>query len=124
MLYDVPSMKRLTFIPYEETYTPLRRNLDRVDPQAYTRIHAELTSRFDGREIDTAGWIPGSDWSNTVWEPIYLAAEGDQIRAAKFFGQLVWKAVVDHPDCWSSGKYELHGVPIQSRTYFRIDCPD
>lgn len=79
-------MSRLTFIPFEAAYRPLRQNLDRIDPQAHGRIQAELASRFDGREIDTAGWVPGADWTGTVWEPIYQAANEDQTNAAKFFG--------------------------------------
>jgi hypothetical protein len=94
MLYDIPSMKRLTFIPFEAAYWALCQNFDRIDPEAHGRIQAVLASRFDAREIDTAGWIPGADWSGTVWEPIYLAANQDQTTAAKFFGQLVWEAVV------------------------------
>ncbi len=123
MLFDVPSMKRLTRVPYEETYKPLRQALDRIDPQAFDRIHEQLTARFDDREIDTAGWIPGANWEGTTWWPLYLAAGEDQEASAKFFGQIVWQVVMDHPDCWSSGKYELDGIPIRSRTYFRIECP-
>jgi len=114
MLFDVPSMKKLTHVPYGETYLPLRRALDRIDPQAFTKIHEELTARFGEREIDTAGWIPGTNWKDTVWWPIYLAAGEDQELSGKFFG---------HPECWGSGKYELDGIPIRSRTYFRIECP-
>jgi|ERR1035438_4436401 hypothetical protein len=123
MLFDVPSMKKLTRVPYEETYRPLRQALDRIDPQAFDKIHEELTARFDEREIDTAGWIPGANWKDTIWWPIYLAAGEDQEVSAKFFGQIVWQVVMDHPDCWPSGKYELDGIPIRSRTYFRIECP-
>ena len=123
MLFDVPSMKKLTHVPYGETYLPLRRALDRIDPQAFTKIHEELTARFGEREIDTAGWIPGTNWKDTVWWPIYLAAGEDQELSGKFFGQIVWQVVMDHPECWGSVKYELDGIPIRSRTYFRIECP-
>jgi hypothetical protein len=123
MLFDVPSMRRITRVPYEETYRPLRRALDQVDPTAYGKIHDELTSRFNGREIDTSSWIPGNDWTGTVYAPIYIACGEDVVASAKFFGQIVWQVVMDIDSCWASGHYELNGVPIKGRTYFSIDCP-
>jgi hypothetical protein len=123
MLFDIPSMKKLTQVPYETEYRRLRNELDQVSPGAFAIIHQELISRFDGREIDTAGWIPGKHWQDTPWYPIYLAAGEDEEVPGKFFGQIVWQVVMDHHDCWSSGRYELDGIPIKSRTYFRIDCP-
>jgi hypothetical protein len=123
MLFDVPSMKKLTRIPYEETYWPLRDALDRVNPTAFDDIHKELTSRFKGREIDTSSWIPGKDWTGTVYDPIYAATGLDEVAAAKFFGQIVWQVVMDLDSCWASGRYELDGVQIKGRTYFSIDCP-
>ena len=123
MLFDVPSMKKITRVPYEETYHPLREALDQTDPQAYERIHRDLTSRFQGREIDTSSWIPGKDWTGTVYDPIYRSCGCDEVVAAKFFGQIVWQVVMDLDSCWASGHYELDGVPIKGRTYFTIDCP-
>lgn len=123
MLFDVPSMKKLTHVPFEAEYSQLRKELDRIDPSAFAKIHKELSARFNDREIDTAGWIPGAIWQGTPWFPIYLAAGENQELAAKFFGQIVWQVVMDHTACWGSGKYELDGIPIRSRTYFRIECP-
>jgi hypothetical protein len=123
MLYDIPSMKKITQIPYEQTYWPLRDALDKVDPTAYGKIHDELTSRFNGREIDTSSWIPGKDWTGTVYDPIFNACGLDEIAAAKFFGQIVWQVVMDLKTCWSSGHYELNGVELKGRTYFTITCP-
>jgi hypothetical protein len=148
MLFHVPNMQKLTHVPHEDTYRPLRHKLDLIDPEAFGRIHAELTQAFNEREIGTSTWIAGESWQDIFvdgpsagfkmtsfrlpepvwrdinWLPIYLAAEMDAEKAAMFFGQLVWQVVMDHPDCWSSGRYELGGIPIPGRTYFRIDCPD
>jgi hypothetical protein len=123
MLYSVEKMKKETRVPYNDVYSIKRRALDAVDPEAYDRIHAELTSRFTDRQIDTSSWIPGKDWTGTVYDPIYWACGYDDTSAALFFGQLVWQVVMDMPDCWAHGKYELDGIPIRGTTYFRIDCP-
>lgn len=120
MLYDVPSMRRIRQVPFGETYWPLRKALDQTDPQAFDKIHEELTNRFVGSEIETSSWIPGAIWQDTPWYPIYLAAGEDQQLAAKFFGLIVWNVVIDLPDAWGSGKYEKDGMPIKGRTYFRI----
>jgi len=74
-----------------------------------------------GGDIATAGWLPGSDWTGTAFEPIYTkAARGDFDRAAMFFGQLVRFAVMERPERWASGRYQLDGRDIGSRTYFRL----
>ncbi len=124
MLYTVPDMKRIEGVPHGAEYRAWRAALDRIDSRAYHRIHAELDSRFDEREVDTSSWIPGSDWTGTVWEPIYHACGEDPVGAGLFFGLLVWQVVMDREDCWSFGRYEKEGIPIRGMTYFRIDCPD
>lgn len=74
-----------------------------------------------GGEIATAGWLPGSDWTGTPFEPIHaIAARQDFGRAAMFFGQLVWFAVMRRPERWGSGRYQVDGRDTSSRTYFRL----
>jgi hypothetical protein len=72
--------------------------------------------------IATAGWLPGSDWTGTPFEPIYTkAARGDFDRSAMFFGQLVWYTIMNRPETWGSGRYQVDGRDIGSRTYFRVN---
>jgi hypothetical protein len=123
MLYSVPDMKRIDYVPHAADYWRWREALDRLNPRAYTAIHHELDGRFDSREVDTSSWIPGSDWTGTVYQPIYDACGLDEDAAARFFGLLVWQVVMDHDGCWSFGRYEKEGVPIKGMTYFRIECP-
>jgi len=74
-----------------------------------------------GAEIATAGWLPGSDWTGTPFEPIYTrAARHDFDRSAMFFGQLVWYTIMQRPEPWGSGRYQVDGKDIGSRTYFRL----
>lgn len=124
MLYSVPDLGRITHIPHSRDYQHWRAALDRTDPQAYRRIHDWLDSRFETHEVDTSSWIPGADWTGTVFEPIYHACGENPEVAALFFGLLVWQVVMDRDDCWSLGRYEKEGIPIRGMTYFRIDCPD
>lgn len=123
MLYSVPELKLLDTVPHSQEYRSWRASLDHIDPRAYGRIHQELDRRFQERELDTSSWIPGSDWSGTVFDPIYYACGEDPNAAALFFGLIVWQVVMDRVDCWSFGRYEKDAVPIKGLTYFRIDCP-
>ncbi len=38
-----------------------------------------------------------------------------------FFGLILWQVILEHPDSWSFGRYELGDVPIEGMTYFRIN---
>ena len=67
------------------------------------RINALIDE--SGGEIATAGWLPGTDWTGTPFEPIYSkAARRDFERAAKFFGQLVWYTVMKRPRALGIGE--------------------
>jgi hypothetical protein len=123
MLYSVPDLRQIDHVPHPVDYRRWSQALDRIDTHAYHRIHDQLDQRFEGREVDTSSWIPGSDWTGTIFQPIYHACGEDEATAALFFGLLVWQVVMDREDCWSFGRYEKDGIPIRGLTYFRIDCP-
>ena len=123
MLYSVPDMKQIDHVPHPVEYRQWCEALDRVDTLAYRRICDELNTRFNGREVDTSSWIPGADWTGTVFQPIYDACRWNEVAAAQFFGLLVWQVVIGRDDCWSFGRYEKEGIPIRGMTYFRVDCP-
>lgn len=120
MLIDIDKDKVIDSVPFQGEFDVLSRRLSAAEFDAMvTRIN-ELID-VSGAEIATAGWLPGSDWTGTPFEPIYTkAARGDFDRSAMFFGQLVWCAVMRRPEAWGSGRYQLDGKDISSRTYFRL----
>ena len=120
MLIDIDSGKVIQTVPFARDFETLRKRLSDAEFEAMvTRIN-ELIDEA-GAEIATAGWLPGSDWTGTPFEPIYTkAAREDFGRSAMFFGQLVWYAVIGRPERWGSGKYQVDGRDIGSRTYFRL----
>ncbi len=120
MLIEVDSGKPIDRILYRQEFEVLRARLSETE---FDRMVARVNELIDasGAEIATAGWLPGSDWTGTAFEPIYtVAARGDFDRAALFFGQLVWYVVMKRPEPWASGRYQLDGKDIRSRTYFRL----
>ncbi len=68
--------------------------------------------------------MPGSDWTGTVFYPIYEdACHRDQSAAARFFGLILWDVMMRRPETWAFGRYEANGASIEGLTYFRVDRP-
>jgi hypothetical protein len=121
MLYSIDSDAYINDIPHEKDF---HRWKSRLSQSEYDAIIAELNNRIDGGEIHTSSWIPGSDWSDTVYDPIYRkACEYDAVESGKCFGLFVWVVLQQHPDVWAFGRYEKDGVPIRGLTYFKLDNP-
>ena len=120
MLIDIASDKPINRIPYRGRFDALRSRLSDTEFDSMVDRINELIDE-GGAQIATAGWLPGSDWTGTPFEPIYTkAARGDFERSALFFGQLVWYTIMKRPERWASGRYQLDGKDIGSRTYFRL----
>ena len=66
MLYSLDTGSVIDWIPHAVDY---RRWRDRLTDAEHDAIVEELSSRIDGTEIQTSSWIPGADWSGTVFNP-------------------------------------------------------
>ena len=118
MLLNIDTKKEITQTPHKNEYDLWMSRLTKEDILA---IKTEICGRIEGDEIATAGWIPGSDWSNTPFQPIYeKACRFDVISAGKCFGLMVWQVIMEHEDRWAFGRYELNNIPIESMTYFKV----
>jgi hypothetical protein len=118
MLVDMMSGRQITRVPYAAEF---RLFMSRMTSDEIAEIKSALNEKIEGTEIQTAGWMPGSDWTGTVYQPVYeKAARYDYGAAARCFGLMVWKVFMERPERWSSGRFELNGESIGSRTYFRI----
>jgi hypothetical protein len=121
MLIDIETNKTITKVPFEAAFKALRARLSEAEFDAMVARINELIEE-SGSDIATAGWLPGSDWRGTVFQPIYeKAAREDFEQSAKFFGQLVWFTIMGRKERWGSGKYQVDGRDIGSRTYFRVN---
>ena len=121
-LYSIPDMKQITRVPHDKDNRPI---INRISPEKLQAIFDELNRLIDEvvdtqEELITAGWLPGRDWSGTVWQAIFVAANKNYNLAAMVFGALVFEAIMDRPEDWSLGKYQVDGRDIGSITYFRI----
>jgi hypothetical protein len=119
MLIDLMSGKEITRVPYEGEFRVFMSRMSATDIAA---IKAELNALIEGTEIQTAGWMPGSNWGGTAYQPIYeKTARRDYGASDRCFGLMVWEVFMERPERWSSGRFEKNGEPIGSRTYFRVE---
>ncbi|MDZ7753239.1 MAG: hypothetical protein U5S82_16685 [Gammaproteobacteria bacterium] len=115
MLFSIDSNSEITSIPHHRDYERWR---SRLTVEQYAASIEELNRRIEGAEIKTSSWIPGADWTETVFQPIYdVACIEDQDAAACFFGLIVWDTFMQHSEWWSFGRYEKNGFPIEGLTY-------
>ena len=98
MLYSTETKTYIKKIPYKTDFDRLRNKLS---DNEYRAICDELNQKIDGDEIHTSSWILGSDWSGTVYDPIYRAANEDEELAGKYFGLIMWVVMMNHPLTWS-----------------------
>jgi len=118
MIWDVYTDKEIKRIPHKKEYDIW---MSRLSSQQIEEIKEEIRQKIAGDEVATAGWIPGSDWSNTPFHPIWgTACRRDQTSAGMCFGLLVWVTLMEHEAYWGFGRYELNNVPIESMTYFKV----
>lgn len=118
MLYSVESHSHIDYIPHKRLYHLWR---SRLTDHEYLAIVEELSRRIDKDEIHTSSWIPGSDWSDTVFEPIYnKACRHNEEQAGKCFGLFLWVVMMDRSEDWAFGRYEKDNIPIEGLTYFRV----
>ena len=117
MLISIDIGKVKTKLTHTANYGKQIKGLSATD---YTAIKIALNQMIDGDTIHTAGWRPGSNWADTVFNPIYLACEKNQTRVALLFGLIVYKIFMKRTDNWACGRYQLDGKVIKRLTYFRV----
>ena len=120
MLWDDSKRREVTRIPHKREYDIW---VSRLSQEQVQNIRAEILRSISikGDDIATAGWIPGSDWTGTPFQPIYeVACRCDKTASGKCFGLFVWTTLMEHEDYWGFGRYELNNVPIESMTYFKV----
>ena len=121
MLYSIDKGKYVTNIPHKADFDKWMEGLSEED---YRKIEAELNDKIDEKDIRTAGWLPGHDWTGNVYQPIYVACGKNVTKAGMFFGLIVFHILMNRDDkVWGFGRYEMNGKQIASMTYFVLDNP-
>ena len=112
--------KMITRIPHRAQYALW---MSRLSPSEIDAIKKEIRRliRETGDEIATAGWLPGPDWTDTPFHPIYAkACRSNEDLSGMCFGLMVWVTLMEDDACWCFGHYKLNNLPIKSMTYFKV----
>ena len=121
MLYSIDSGKYIDKLPHKKEFVSWMKNLS---ADSYQKIIEALNDKIDENDINTSSWIPGNDWTGTVYEPIYHACGDNKEASGLFFGLILFKLLMERQDAvWGFGRYEKNGVPIRGTTYFILNNP-
>ena len=111
-------LEKIQRVPYSQKF---QEWCGRLTNSQLDTIRTTLQSMTNEDEIHTSSWMPGKDWTDSPWLPIYEDACGYNVEdAGKCFGIFVWEAFMIHPADWLFGRYELNDQQIAGLTYFRI----
>jgi hypothetical protein len=64
-----------------------------------------------------------ADWTDTPFEPIYVAVGEDWEMARFFYGLIVWNVMMNRSETWSFGRYPKNDGDVIGMTYFRVAIP-
>lgn len=121
MLYSIDTGKYVTSVPHKADFDKWMKKLSDED---YQSIADALNDKIDESDINTAGWLPGHDWTGTVFQPIYEACGQNQTQSGMFFGLIVFDLLMKREDkTWGFGRFEKDGKNIASMTYFVLQNP-
>jgi hypothetical protein len=122
MLIDLKTKNPIRYVPHPETAVLLQRLSVQQLAAAISDIHRRIEYCVStNTHCLTTSWEPGSDWTDTPFEPLWsVAAQRNCELAAKVFGLLCWIVFMEHGLAWSFGHYEKDGIPIRGLTYFQV----
>ena len=98
MLYTIDG-KRIETIP-RRRQADFQKWRTALGAPNYQIASDAIRNLLDGKEFVVSSFLPGSDWTNTEFAPLYVACNGNQTQAGWFFGLIVWDVMIHHPDDW------------------------
>lgn len=121
MLYSVDTGKYVENLPHKKDFDYWMKSLSALD---YQKITQALNEKVDMSDINTSSWIPGNDWTGSVYEPLYHACGDNKEASGLFFGLILFDLLKKRKDAvWGFGRYEKDGIPIRGTTYFILKNP-
>lgn len=101
MLFSIDG-KPITDIPHrrQADFNLWRNNLADSDYEAVIETINEYVNAVDSDKPFVSSYIPGHDWTDTVYEPLYIACGESKEHSGWFFGLLVWQVMIGHEEEW------------------------
>ena len=102
MLFSIDSNEPIRSIPRrrQEQFNIWRRALDNSDYEAVVEAINEYVNAVPQDKPFVSSYIPGHDWTDTVYEPLYIACGRSIEQSGWFFGLIVWQVMIDHEEEW------------------------
>jgi len=121
VLYSIDTGKYITKLPHQREFDRWKNNLA---PSDYAEVIKTLNQKIGMSDIHTSSWIPGNDWTGTVYEPLYISCRKNVVAAGLFFGLILFDLLMGRTDAvWGFGRYEKDGRLIRGMTYFLLNNP-
>lgn len=101
MLYSIDD-KLITDIP-RRRQADFNAWLSNLVDSDYDAVVDAINEYVDGVPPDkpfVSSFIPGSDWTGTVYQPLYIACGQSEEQSGWFFGLIVWKVMIDREEDW------------------------
>lgn len=108
-IHSIPKSRKVSFNGW----------IKKLSESDYNGIYNGINSYFDEKEVVISSYIPGKDWTGTVYQPIYEACNQDQQNAAFFFGLIVWSVVIERNDTWYFKPSDQDFDDVMGMTYFQ-----
>ena len=101
MLYSIDG-KEMTGIPRQrrESFETWMRNLSEDDYNKVVETLNEYVDRVPTDKPFNSSFVPGSDWTNSPYQPLYIACNQNQEHSGWFFVLILWKVMIDHSEDW------------------------
>ena len=101
MLFSIDG-KQITDIPRrrQREFNTWSRNLADSDYQAAKEAINKYVDAVLPDKPFVSSFIPGSDWTDTVYQPLYIACGQSVEQAGWFFGLIVWQVMIDREEEW------------------------
>ncbi len=121
MLYSIDG-KQITEIPRRRRtdFKAWQDNLADFDYEAVFDAINKYVDAVPSNKPFVSSYIPGHDWTDTLYEPLYIACGRSIEQSGWFFGLIVWKAMIDHEDKWVF-KLADKDDDVLGTTYWRIN---
>lgn len=115
MLINFENGKEIKEVWHKKEYDVWMDKIENLNRNVIENIKEEIRKHLDGKEVDSAGWMPGKKWEGTPYYPIYEAV-GDVEAAAKCLGLIVQECIIEDENIWSFTKKD----GVRGILYFRL----
>jgi len=108
--------KEMTSVPHERDFRMARA---RLTDEEYQAVVDAINEYVDEQNCFVSSYIPGSDWTCTVYQALYCACNQSQDQAGMFFGLIVWQVMMERDDEWFFRPADKDFDAVIGMTYFR-----